>query len=263
MGVPLLRGRGFEEADLDAEQPVTIISQGLAERLLPGEDPIGQRLALWQDPERVHTVVGVVGNVNDVRIDGERRLTVYFPERGYWPWMTLLVRVQGSVSSVAGSIRQAIWQVDPSLPLPTVETLDQRKAAAASPQRFTTVLMATFSAISALLAALGIYGLLSFLVASRGREIGIRLALGAQRSNVLGLMIGRAMRIVSVGIALGLVSALALHRTIESLLFETAATEPGLYAAAALGLTAVALIASYLPARRASRLSPTIALSSD
>ena len=263
LGVPLQRGRRFQDSDLSGEPPVVIISEGLASRLLPGEDPIGQRLALWEDPERVSTVVGVVGDLNDTELGGGPRLTVYLPDQGFWPWMTLLVRTQVDLGSVVGPLRQAIWDIDPTLPVPNVETLEEHKAAAATPQRFTTALMATFSLVAALLAGVGVFGLLSFVVASRAREIGIRMALGARQSSVVGLILGRAMRLAIAGITLGVVAALALSRTLESLLFETATTDPVLYATVGLSLLAVALLASYIPARRASRLSPTLALSSE
>ncbi len=136
LGVPLLRGRGFQAADVGAEQPVVVISQGLAERLLPGEDPLGERLALWEDPERLHTIIGVVADLNDIQLDGGSRQTVYFPDSGGWPWMTLLVRTRADLATIAGPVRQAIWDVDPALPVPTIETLDERKSAAAAPQRF-------------------------------------------------------------------------------------------------------------------------------
>ena len=263
LGVPILRGRRFQDSDLDAAQPIVVISAGLAERLLPGEDPIGQRLALWEDPERIHTVVGVAGDLNDTRLDGGPRLTVYFLDRGFWPWVTLLVRTPSDLAAISGPLRRVIRDVDPTLPVPSIETLEERRALAATPQRFTTAMMGAFSLTAAMLAAIGVYGLLSFLVASRAREIGIRLALGARQASVLGLILGRTMRLALGGIGLGIATALALHRTLESLLFETAPTDPTLYVSVATALVAVALLASLVPARRASRLSPVLALNSD
>lgn len=263
LGVPLLRGRGLRDADIDAAEPVVVISESLANQLLPSQNPIGQRLALWEDPERVHTVVGVVADLNDIQLQGESRQTVYFPDNGGWPWMTLLVRARSDVAILADPLRQAIWEIDPNLPVPAIESLDERKSEAAAPQRFTTALMTAFSVVASLLAAIGVYGLLSYLVTGHAREIGIRMALGAQRANVLGLILGRATRLTFLGIVLGTGTALALNRTIESLLFETAPTDPVIYLVVACGLFAVALAASLLPARRASRLSPTLALNGD
>lgn len=263
LGVPLQRGRVLESADLTAEQPVVVISEALAERLLPGEDPIGKRVALWEDSERIHTIVGVVGNLNDTRLGSAPRSTVYFAEQGFWPWMTLLVRTGGEPTTLSGPVRQAIRDLDPTLPVPSIETLDERKTAAATPQRFTTALMTTFSVAAAILAAIGVYGLLSFLVASRAREIGIRMALGARQSSVQRLVLGRAIRLAIAGIALGTAAALALRRTLESLLFNTTATDPILIVAVAATLVVIALAGSYVPAYRASRVSPTVALSND
>ncbi len=263
LGVTLLRGRGFQAGDLTSEERVVVISDRLARRLLPEEDPIGRRLALWEDRDRMATVVGVVSDLNDTRLDGQARATVYFADQGSWPWMTLLVRTQLDIGSLAEPLRQAIWRVDPTLPIPVMQTLDERKVAAAAPQRFTTALMSSFSVTAVILAAIGVYGLLSFVVASRARELGIRMALGARRNTVLRLVLGRAFRLTMGGIALGVVAALGLGRTLESLLFETASTDFGLIAAVSVALMAVAMLASALPAYRASRLSPTVALSSD
>lgn len=256
LGVPITQGRAFVAADLDPDARVVIISASLAEKLLPGENPIGARLALWEDPERVNTVVGVAANVNDTEIGDALRRTVYFPDQGFWPWMTLLVRTGLPTETIAEPLRRAIWAIDPTLPIPTIETLDERKKAAVTPQRFTATLMGAFSLTAALLAAIGIYGLLSFVVTSRAHEIGIRMALGARQPNVLSLILRRAMHLTSIGIGLGLLAALALTRTVESLLFETAATHPATYLSVTVAIGAVAFLASYLPAWRASRLDP-------
>ncbi len=263
LGVPLEQGRVLQHADLAAEEPVVVVSRALAEHLFADEDPIGQRVALWEDSERVHTIVGVVGNLNDTQLGGGPRNTVYFVDQGFWPWMTLLVRTTNVETALAGPIRRTIGEIDPTLPVPTIENLDARKLAAATPQRFTTALMTTFSGAAAVLAAIGIYGLLSFLVTSRTREIGIRMALGARQSSVRRLVLGRALRLAIAGIALGSAAALALQRTLESLLFETTATDPTLFLGVALALVLLALVASYVPAYRASRVSPTVALGND
>jgi predicted permease len=260
--VPIVRGRAFTSADREGASGVVIISQSLAARLWPGADPIGRRVYWGGVGGRTRTVVGVVGDIRDVQLDAPPTPMLYLPY-GQLPLngMTLLVRTRGEAASVADRVRQQIRTLDSALPVPEVRPLETNRAAAIAGPRFRTILLASFGAVALLLASIGLYALVAFTVAQRSREIAIRVAIGARPSQVAGIFFRRGVRLTLAGAAAGLFGAWVLAGVLGSLLFETNVRDVGLFAAAALLLGLVAAAASYLPARRAARLDPVVALS--
>ncbi|CAN5880254.1 ABC transporter permease [soil metagenome] len=265
MGIPLRRGRAFGDADRADAPPVVVINEMAARRYFPDEDAIGQRIRLGWGPGDDRFAGGeVVGVVADVRQVGPSE--DYVPEI-YLPYtqvpvsdMSVIVRTAGDPLALAGVLRSQVRELDPNLPLSNLRTLDQLVAQSVAQPRFYMLLLTVFAAVALALAAIGIFGVMSYSVAQRTREIGIRVALGAEPQRVLQLVVGRALRLALLGVAVGLLGALALTRLLESLLFGVSTTDPLTFVAVAVLLAAVALLASYLPARRASGVDPIVAL---
>ena len=261
MGIPLVAGREFTDADTSRSPAVAVIDQALARRFWPGASPLGGRLALDWSPPVVAEVVGVVGSVKPETVQGEDWATIYSPyDQRPTPATNLVIRTAGEPLALAASVQGEVRRLDPDQPLVQMETGDEIVAKAMAGARFNTLLLGLFGVISFVLAAVGIYGVVSYDVGERVQELGIRMALGAQKSDVLSLILGHAVRLAALGIALGLAGALVLTRLMESMLFGVHPRDFGTYAAAAVGLAAVALAASYLPARRAMSLDPITAL---
>jgi len=261
MGIPLLAGREFTDADTSDSPAVAVIDQALARRLFPGASPLGGRLALDWSPLVVAEVVGVVGSVKPETVQGEDWATVYSPyDQRPTPATNIVVRTGGEPLSLAASVQGEVRRLDPEQPLGQIQSGDEIVAKAVAGARFSTLLLGLFGAISFVLAAVGIYGVVSYDVGERVQEMGIRMALGAQKGDVLRLILGQAVRLAVLGIALGLAGALVLTRLMASMLFGIRPRDIGTYAAAAVGLAVVALFASYLPARRAMGLDPVRAL---
>jgi putative ABC transport system permease protein len=260
MGIPLLKGRDFTEHD-QGESPLTlIVSEKFAERYWPNEDPIGKRFRPGTS-NPFGEVIGVVGNVRNLSLEEEGRPAFYF-SYGHiaMPGLTVVVRMAAGTTLPANALRAQVTALDPELPVFNQRTMDQIVANAVGQQRFQTVLLSIFSGVSLLLAAVGIYGLMSFLVKQRTHEIGIRMALGASRSNVLHLVIKRGMTLALLGIAVGVAGALALTRLLKSLLFGVTPTDLTTFGIVCAGLLLVALLACYIPARRATKVDPLVAL---
>jgi putative ABC transport system permease protein len=263
MGIQLLKGRTFSEADMADSPHVIVINETLAHRLWPNEDPIGKRLKQgWPEDKKIWCEV--VGVVSDIKLNGVNRET---PLQAYLPLaqepsrsLGLVVRIEGNPLALASTVEQAIYSVDKDLPLFDIRSMDQLLNNAIGQQRLTMMLLAGFAILALTLAAVGIYGVMSYAVAQRTHEIGIRMALGAQQRDVLKLVVRQGMTLASIGIGSGLVVALALTRVMSSLLFSVSATDPATFAAIALLLTVVALLACYLPARRATKVDPMVAL---
>ncbi|HVN02966.1 MAG TPA: ABC transporter permease [Bryobacteraceae bacterium] len=268
VGIPLMRGRFFTAADGMKAPPVMIINQSMARRYWPGEDPVGRRIAFDDHPKESDwmTVVGVVGDVKD-------RPTSPEAENAFW-WamdqtpvfvnqMCVAVRGSSDAALLANDLREAVRQLDPTLAVANIQPMDDIADANVSTPRFALFLVALFAGLALTLAAIGIYGVISYAVSQRTREFGLRMALGAQSGDVLRLVLRQGAKLALLGVALGLGGALALSRLLGSLLYEVHATDPVTFAAVAAGATAVAALACYLPARRATAVDPAHALRSD
>ncbi len=262
MRVPLKRGRLFKETDRLGTPKVVLINEEAARMYFRGEDPIGKNVAVYQGG--FHTGAEVVGIVGDVRfgtIDSTARPDAYISYgQARVPRMMIFVRTAGDPAAAAGSVRAAIRGAAPRNPIYDVQTMSSRVATASAQTRFSAILLALFATIALSLAVMGIYGVMSFAVAQRTREIGIRMALGAGRARVLRLVVREGVLLGGVGVLIGLVAALALTRVMRSMLFEVATTDLGTYVAMVVLLAAAAFVASWIPARRAAKVDPMIAL---
>lgn len=263
MQIPLLKGRFFNEQDRANTTYSIIIDESFARRFFPGEDPLGKRID--EDGSRSDhgfaAIIGVVGGVKHTDVKAEARPTMYVPaEQSPWQYMTLVIRSSGDPAALTSALRQEVWAVDNDQPLSEIATMEQLFSKAVAPQRFNTLLLGLFAALALALATIGIYGVIAYSVTQRAQEIGVRLALGASSRDILGLVIGQAMRTSLLGVGLGIIAALGLTRVMTSLLFEVSATDPLVFAGLSALLIAVALVASYIPARRATKVDPLVAL---
>ncbi len=260
MGVPLLKGRLFNEQDAADAKGRVVINETMARRHWPNEDPIGRRVRIsWDDLE--DEVIGVVGDVKHSGLDAEPRAMTYWPyARNAYGTMTVTVRTAGDTSRVVSSIVGLVRQLDPELVVANVKTMDEVVSNSVAQRRLTMLLLTIFAATALLLAAVGIYGVIAYNVTQRTQEIGIRMALGAQRSDVLGMVVRQALLLVVAGIVLGGAGALLLTRLMEGLLFQVKPGDPITFIVVSSVLAAVALLASYIPGRRATRVDPVIAL---
>jgi putative ABC transport system permease protein len=261
MGVPLRRGRMLESRDGAGAPDVLLINQAAARRFFSGRDPLGQRISFWG---RSREIVGVVADER-FRGLGEDAPPAAYPPIAQVPMSaaTLLVRSTSELPTLVPALREAVWSLDPELALSGIEPLDQTLSDSIARPRFTTVLLGGFAALALMLASIGIHGLLGYTVVQRTRELGIRIALGAPRRLVLGQVVGHGLRLAVLGVGLGLLGGLALTRLLRGFLFGVGPTDPAIFAATPIVLAAVALLASGLPARRATRVDPMIALRSE
>jgi putative ABC transport system permease protein len=259
VGIPVLRGRTFSRADnFTNAAPVAIFNQTLARQVFADEDPIGKRIRVGSN--RSYEIVGLVGDVRQTRLDDDRADRFYVPHAFLGDNGTLIVRTRAAPSSLAEPIRKAILEVDADQPVSNVHTLEQDIALSVSARRHTMTLLGVFAGAALGLAALGLYGVLAHAVALRRNEIGIRMALGAQRRDVLLLIVRRGLGLTLVGLALGAGGAFALTRTLRRHLYEVDPTDPITFVSAALLLVTVAWLACLLPARRAAQVDPMAAL---
>jgi len=262
VGVPLRRGRLFEKQDVATAPLALILSESLANRKFPNQDPIGQRVHVGPTDRPWFTIVGVVGDVKQASLAASQADAVYIPASQWFfadNAMSIVVRGHGD-AALAPAIRSAIWSVDKDQPIVRVATMDALLAATAAERRFALILFETFGLVALGLAAIGIYGVLSGSVTERTREIGVRLAIGAQRRDVLGLILRQGARLTLIGVGLGLLAAWAATRVLTTLLYSVSATDPLIFAGVALLLIVIALFACYLPARRAAGVDPLVAL---
>ena len=260
--VPLLRGRVFAEREMREKSNVVIINDALARRYFPNEDPLGKRLVIaMSDPNVPTEIIGIIGNVKFADFATEARPTTYWPHpQLVYSAMTLTLRTTSDPAAFAPLVEREVRAMDKDQPVADVRTMDQWVTRTLSQAKFSSTLLTTFAGLALALAAIGIYGVMSYSVTQRTPEIGIRLALGAEARDILGMVVGNAVRLAAAGLAIGVVLALALSRTLASLLYETAGTDPLTFAAVVGVLGAVAVAASYFPARRASRIPPVEAL---
>ncbi|MFL6289917.1 MAG: ABC transporter permease [Thermoanaerobaculia bacterium] len=262
MGMPLKSGREFRDGDDLASAPVAVISEEMARRYWGSQNPLGKRILRTAEAAqgRWLTVVGVIGDVQDSVLGGETWTTFYVPiAQGARPSMFLVARASVEPMSLVPAVRREVLAVDKEQPIAMVQTLDERISDSLAKPRFNTFMLTLFAALGMVLAMVGIYAVLSYSVSQRSHEIGIRMALGAQKEDVIRLILRRGMALAGIGLVLGLGAAFLCTRVLEGLLYGVAPTDPLVFAAIALGLVLVALIASYLPARRAARLDPMVA----
>jgi putative ABC transport system permease protein len=283
LGTPLILGRGFTAQDTSNSEPVAIINQAAADKYFHGEYPLGKRVKLGLPDNLIQpgmlprgmskptwlTVVGIVKNHRQLILGNEFREAAFIPlaqaprSTLVLNSSTLLVRSMTDPVSLISAVRRQIHSVDPDLPFAKVATMEARVYDSLKPQRFNTFLMGLFAALALLLAVVGLYGVLSYMVAQRRHEIGVRMALGAQTRDVLGLVIRQGMTLTLIGMGIGLIAALGLTRLIKDLLVGVSATDPAPFLVIALLFPMVALLACYLPARRATKVDPMVALRAD
>jgi putative ABC transport system permease protein len=261
LGIPLVRGRTFTRSDTSSSPKVAVIGRALASKYFPSKDPIGQRLTLDDDPSSPKTewftVVGVVDDVRFRRLADAPRPQLYLPvsQQGF-PEFTLVAKTGADPFSVVSSLRGIVRSLDPAIPLNDVRTLEEVVSSSVAGERFRTSLLTAFALIALLLATIGVYGVMSYSVEQRGAEMGLRMALGASPRDVLRLVAGHGLKLALAGVALGVMAAFWVTRLLSSLLFGVSATDPVTFASIATLLLGVAALASYLPARRATKADP-------
>jgi putative ABC transport system permease protein len=281
MDIPLIQGRLFDERDDASVQDVVLVNETLAGRLWPGEDPLGKRMSVpgmdaYQDPSRgVHprgftynrlaTVIGVVGDVRHSSLTGDPYPEYYFHYKqrpGRARSATVVIRTDQEPTALVAPVRSQVRTVDGDVPA-AYATMEQRIGGSVADRRFTMALLSAFAILALVLSAVGIYGVVSYSVARRTREIGIRMALGAEPGGVRAIVLREAMGMVVVGLALGLVGSFALARLLQNMLFEVSATDGLTYVVVAMLLGGVAFAATWLPARRTTRIDPMVTMQAE
>ena len=264
MEIPILEGRAINEQDTTESNPVALINRAMANELWPNQNPIGKRIKLpgsERAPLPWRTIVGVVSDVAQYGLDKKAPMQMYLPHSQFpTTFDTIVVKTENDAAAMTNAVRGQILAVDKDQAVYNITTLDQLQSEAVLLRRLFMVLLVTFAVIGLILAAIGIYGVMSYAVTQRTQEIGIRMALGAQAADVLRLVVGNGMALALLGVAIGLVSAFALTRLMETVLFGVTTTDAATYAVVAFGLIAVALVACYIPARRATKVDPLVAL---
>ena len=257
MEIPLVRGRFF--ADFDAmpnAQPVAIVDEKFAQRFWPNEDPIGKQV--WNDPKRKLAIVGVVGTVKQYGLDVDGRIVVYRPALNLLSYQ--VARTSSDPAAAAAAIVREIHALDPTIPIFDVRTMTDRMSDSMARQRFAAIMLGAFALFALILAAVGVYGVMSYLVSQGTHDIGVRMALGAQRGSIVWMVVRQAMELTGAGIVAGLIGAVLLTRVMSTLLFGVSATDIVTFSAVPVILATIALLASYLPARRATQVDPVVAL---
>ena len=259
MEIPLLKGRYFSEHDTADMPQVVIVEEKFAQRFWPRGDAVGKHL--WFNPKQPFTIVGVVGTVKQYGLDTDGKIATYFPQQQQpGNGMFLVVRTSSDAAALSGAVVREIHSVDPAVAVYGIRTMQDRLYESLARQRFASTLLGAFAAFALLLAAVGIYGVMSYLVTQRTHDIGLRVALGAQPGNIVGLVVRQGMELAAIGILAGLAGAAALTRVMASLLFGVSATDAVTFGAVAVLLAAVAFAATVIPARRATRVDPMVAL---
>ena len=262
MQIPLKRGRLYSDREAAEMRHVVVVNEAFARKNFPGEDPLGKRVIInMKDDNQPCEIIGIVGDTKHMTLDAELQPISYWPhpELAY-SGMTFAIRTKGEATAVAAAAREVIRNLDPEQPVADVRTMDSLIGKSVARQRFNTLLLTIFAGVAALLAAVGIYGVMAFSVAQRTHEIGVRMALGAQKRDVLRLVIKRGMTLALSGVAIGVIASLALTRLMTTLLFDVGATDPLTFVGVPLLLALIALLACYLPARRAAKVDPMVAL---
>ena len=259
--IPLRKGRYFSEYDTKDAPHVAVINEALARLYWPNKNPVGRFIEMGAFGAGRCEIVGVVGDIRQANLGDEPAPGIYVPyTQEVMPWQTLVVRTKNEPMALAAPIRHEVRALDPEQPVARIATMDELKEASTAQPRFRTFLLGAFAGIALLLSAIGIYGVMAYTVGRRTSEIGIRMALGARPVNIFRLIVGESIRLTTLGASLGLVGAYAASRIIKNLLFGVTSTDPFTFAGVTLLLCFVAMLASYFPARRASRVDPLVAI---
>jgi predicted permease len=266
MGIPLLAGRDVAATDTKQSPNVVVINDAFARRHFTSENPLGHRIKLQNQERDPLLIIGVVGNVRNLGLDEDPLPEAYVPflqdplSKTHERSMTIVARTKSQPEAIAGSLRAALTSFDKNLPMYALKPMTEYIHDSVSRRRFNMVLLSAFSGIALVLAAIGIYGVISYGVAQRTREMGIRMALGAQSRDVLKLVVRQAMILTLGGVVIGLLASFALTRLMKNLLFSVSVTDPLTFAVIALLLILIALFACLIPARRATKVDPLVAL---
>ena len=266
MQIPQRAGRTFAATDREDQPLVAVINEALARQYFARQNPIGQRVRWGREtgPPRWMTIVGVVGDVKQYSLAQPAEPAVFTPfaqsNEAWRRWMSLVVRAPGSSATLIPAVKSQVWSLDNQIPLNRIESMDELLSQSLAERRFNMRLLGLFAGLALTLAAVGLYGVMSYSVSQRTHEIGIRMAVGARRRDVLMLVMGQGARLAATGVAAGIVGAFALTRLMTSLLFGVAPTDPATFAAVVLLMMAAVLLACYVPARRAVRVDPMVAL---
>jgi putative ABC transport system permease protein len=258
LGIPFLRGRAFTRADAPSKNTV-IINEAMAKEFWPGKDPLGQQIIDIDHPSNPRQIIGVVADVKSAGLDAQGKAEMYTLYSGWW-YMYLVLRTKQDPSNVVPAVRAQVAALDKGVPVYRVATMEQLLNTSLAPRQFNLFLLALFAALALILAAVGIYGVLAFTISRRTHEIGIRLALGAQQKRIFHLIVWQGMKLVLAGLAIGAITSVALTRLMSSLLFQVSATDPATFAVVAVLLALTALLACWIPARRATKVDPAVAL---
>ena len=263
--IPIVRGRGLTEQDNETAPRVIVINEAMAHAFWPNEDPVGKRMAIGESSKDTswRTIVGVVGSVRHAGLTEEPVPCAFIDYRQdleSWSRMAFVMKTSTEPSSLTSTVRSSLVAIDPQQPVYAIEPLEKLIEGSVAPRKFVMSLIGSLAFVALALALVGIYSVISFSVSERTREIGIRMALGAKRGDVLRMILGQGMRVSAVGIAIGLAIALGLTRLLRTLLFEVSATDPVTFVLVAMMMSLIALMACYLPARRATRVDPLVAL---
>jgi putative ABC transport system permease protein len=262
MRIPVKTGRSFTDRDTAETPPVVVINERIARRVFAGEDPIGKRITVWRDEKFAREIIGVVGDVKSSRLDAETGYQIYVPhaQDAGWGALSLAVRTKGEPEALTSQVRGAILSIDKNQPAHDIKTMDDVFSASVANTRLVVLLFGVFAMFALLLTSIGLYGVIAYSVAQRTHEIGIRLALGAQRRTVLGMIIKQGMILTLIGAVVGLVGAFLVTRVMKSVLYNVSTTDPIIFIGVPLVLALVALVACYIGARRATKVDPLTAL---
>jgi predicted permease len=267
MEIPLVAGRLFNDQDTATSPKVLIIDEYMAQQLWPNQDAIGKRIHFGGVTDSVtdknpwETVVGVVGRVKQYTLDSDSRIALYFPQTQYpMRAMNVVLRTESDPTALTSAVKRQIQTLDNDLPLYNVRTMEQRVEESLARRRFSMLLLTLFACVALVLATIGTYGVMAYLVSQGTREIGIRIALGATQRGIVRLVVWKGMALALCGVGIGLAGAFALSRLMQSLLFGVRPYDPLTFVVISLGLTLITLLASYIPAHRAARIDPLISL---
>jgi len=261
MGIGLVNGREVDDSDNKPSSSVVMINETMARLFWPNEKALGQRVRIDGVENPWLEIVGIVRDVKHFGLESKSKPEIYVPYfTDPWPFMTIVVRSNSNFAGLSSAIRNEVWSVDKDIPIPDIRTMDQLLSTSVSRPRFNMILLGIFAVIALVLSAVGVYGVMSYSVVQRTQEIGIRMALGADKSDVLKVVVAQGIRLLLVGIGLGLVASIALTRVLSTMLFGVSPTDPATFALISMLLTIVALAACIVPARRAIKVDPIVAL---